>query len=316
MNELPSGGSHFEEQDFLHVTEAVVEPKIALLIDPDSEIRENLSRILAYPQWRIQIASDNAAALALKATRFDLVVTAKRSSGKNDVELLREIKGFHPHAKVIILTDESTPQDALDAMRLGAFSYFSKPIYLPALGQMVRDAIDGACLEDGIEVQSANLHSMKFVLRCDVISAERLLQFVNEVADLPDQEKTIVASALRELLMNAIEYGGNFDPQRHVEMSYLRTRRAVACRIKDPGEGFSLHEIPHAAVMNPPDDPLRHLTVREAENRRPGGYGVLLARKAVDQLIYNEKGNEVLLIKYIDQEGHAHAPASSAHTTV
>jgi anti-sigma regulatory factor (Ser/Thr protein kinase) len=39
---------------------------------------------------------------------------------------------------------------------------------------------------------------------------------------------------------------------------------------------------------------------REAEGMRPGGYGLLLAGGTVDELIYSEIGNEVLLIKYVD----------------
>jgi anti-sigma regulatory factor (Ser/Thr protein kinase) len=38
--------------------------------------------------------------------------------------------------------------------------------------------------------------------------------------------------------------------------------------------------------------------VRAAEGRRPGGFGILLARKIVDEMMYSEVGNEVLLIKY------------------
>ena len=142
-------------------------------------------------------------------------------------------------------------------------------------------------------------------VRCEMKTAERLMQFFHEIIDLPHGENEIVAVALRELLMNAIEHGGKFDPEKYVEISYLRTRRAVSCRIKDPGEGFSLAEIPHAAIMNPPDDPLRHLTYREAENLRPGGFGVLLVKNSIDELLYNEKGNEVVLIKYIDTAGRA-----------
>jgi len=69
---------------------------------------------------------------------------------------------------------------------------------------------------------------------------------------------------------------------------------------QDPGEGFSLEELQHAAIANPPDDPIRHLTHREAQGLRPGGFGLLLTRNLVDELIYAEKGNEVLLIKYLD----------------
>jgi anti-sigma regulatory factor (Ser/Thr protein kinase) len=138
-------------------------------------------------------------------------------------------------------------------------------------------------------------------VRCEMKAAERLLQFFREMIDLPEAEREVLAMAFRELLMNALEHGGKFDPERHVEISYVRTRRAVALKIKDPGEGFALEGIPHAAIMNPPDEPLRHLTYREAENLRPGGFGVLLVKNSIDELLYSEKGNEVVLIKYVDQ---------------
>jgi anti-sigma regulatory factor (Ser/Thr protein kinase) len=109
-----------------------------------------------------------------------------------------------------------------------------------------------------------------------------------------------VAFAFREILLNAMEYGGRFQPDQWVEISYVRARHMVMCRVKDPGKGFSLDEIEHAAIANPDNDPHRHVTLRNAKGLRPGGYGVLLAQKLVDELIYNEKGNEVLLVKYLE----------------
>jgi len=47
---------------------------------------------------------------------------------------------------------------------------------------------------------------------------------------------------------------------------------------------------------------VRHMEYREAAGMRPGGFGVLLAQRLVDQLVYNEQGNEVMLIKYLDLE--------------
>ena len=111
-----------------------------------------------------------------------------------------------------------------------------------------------------------------------------------------------MAIASREMLLNAMEHGGKFDPQRRIEIAYLRARLVVLIRIKDPGEGFSLKENLDTAENNPPDDPLRHLKHREAQGMRPGGYGILLAKNLVDELFYGEKGNDVLLIKYIDNE--------------
>jgi len=136
-------------------------------------------------------------------------------------------------------------------------------------------------------------------VRCDLATANRLIQFYREASDLPDAETEEVATAFREILQNAIEHGGKFDPSQHVEVGYVRTKRMVMCKVKDPGEGFSLEELKHTAIDNPPDDPFRHMEEREAKGLRPGGFGILMSQKLVDDLIYNEKGNEVLLIKYL-----------------
>lgn len=112
-------------------------------------------------------------------------------------------------------------------------------------------------------------------------------------------EKESVAYAFREILINAMEHGGRFDPDKYVEIAYVRARNMVACRVKDPGEGFALEELYHAAVSNPPDQPVRHVVYREAAGLPSGGYGILLARHMVDELIYGERGNDVLLIKYL-----------------
>jgi anti-sigma regulatory factor (Ser/Thr protein kinase) len=117
---------------------------------------------------------------------------------------------------------------------------------------------------------------------------------------LPESERDSVATAFREMLLNAIEYGGHFDPSQYVEISYVRARHLLMCRVKDPGEGFSLDEIHHAAIANPPDNPIHHQVLRDEKGLRPGGFGLLLSRSLVDELIHSEKGNEVILVKYLN----------------
>jgi anti-sigma regulatory factor (Ser/Thr protein kinase) len=273
----------------------------AIVISDDTEVLSMLRQILGPKQWAIQDAANNLAALRLvEVQKFDLILTSEKTSGKEDLEFLRKIRGIHPHTRVIILTDETTPADVVLAIREHAFSYFSKPVSLGLLASIVQYAIEEPCWDDGIEIASATPGWICLRVRCDMKTAERLMQFFHEMTDLPEGERDVLAMCFRELLMNAIEHGGKFDPRQYVEISYVRTRRAVALRIKDPGEGFSLEEIPHAAIMNPADEPLRHLTYREAENLRPGGFGVLLVKNSIDELLYNEKGNEVVLVKYID----------------
>jgi anti-sigma regulatory factor (Ser/Thr protein kinase) len=98
-----------------------------------------------------------------------------------------------------------------------------------------------------------------------------------------------------------MEHGGKFDPTQHVEISYVRTQRMVLCKIKDPGMGFSLEELKHAAIANPTDQPFLHMAERENRGMRPGGFGILMSQKLVDDLLYSEKGNEVMLVKYLDR---------------
>lgn len=275
--------------------------KTALVVDTDPRVDAVLKLELAPSSWTIQHAPDNITALALaEAKPCDLILTSEKTSGKEDVELLRKLRRVRPHTRLIILTDETTPADVIASMRERAFSYFSKPFSFESLGQMIRLAAEGPCWDDGIEVLAATPGWIRLVARCELNTAERLVQFIHEIADLPDTERNDVATAFREMLLNAMEHGGHFDPNEYVEIAYLRARRMVICRIKDPGKGFSLDEVRHAAVSNPPGGPFDHFLAREAQGLRPGGFGVLMARNLVDELIYGEKGNDVLLIKYLN----------------
>lgn len=110
--------------------------------------------------------------------------------------------------------------------------------------------------------------------------------------------------AVREMLMNAIEHGGASNPDRNVSLACVLTHDAILVHITDPGNGFSGVDLRHAAVGYPETGSvIEHLEVREQQGIRPGGFGILMAKQLVDELIYNEKGNEVLLVKKLN--GHA-----------
>ena len=99
--------------------------------------------------------------------------------------------------------------------------------------------------------------------------------------------------------MNAIEHGGKYDAKKRVRASLLRSSRALIVHIHDPGTGFSLDFLPHAAISNPEDSPTRHVEIRAERGVRPGGFGILMSRNLVDDLLYNERGNAVLFVKYL-----------------
>ncbi|MGA2430818.1 MAG: ATP-binding protein [Candidatus Acidiferrum sp.] len=281
-----------------------VETKTALVVDSGCEIDELLRSVLKGEGWSIQQIAANQDVLSFaKENPADLIITSRKTRGREDIELLHKIRRVRPHVRLIILVDEWTPGDVIAAMREGAFSYFSAPFDPAALVDMVRAAMAAPCWDDGIEILSATPTWIRLTARCDVATADRLVQFLHGVKDpsIPEADLQDVIAAFREILLNAIEHGAHFDPSQHVEISFIHSRRAITCRVKDPGQGFSLEEIRHAAKDTSPEDLFRHVAVREDQGLRPGGFGVLMAKKLVDEVIYGEQGNDVVLIKYLDR---------------
>jgi DNA-binding response OmpR family regulator len=290
--------------------------RTVLLVDADPAIENIFATAFPAGSWVVLHAADNLAALAAAETRpYDLILTGEKSSGHEDVQLLRRIRLVRPHTRLIILADESTPQDVIASMRAHAFSYFAKPIDCDLLTEMIRLAADGPTWDDGIEVVSATPEWIRLMVRADQRTADRVVHFLAEIAVLPAEERFAVGMASREILTNAIEHGARMDPSKYLELSYVRAKNMVMCRVKDPGDGFTLDEIPHSAIGSPNEDPMQLLEYREELGMRPGGYGVLLAQKLVDELIYNQKGNDVLLVKYLNlaPKGESTAAPSQAN---
>jgi anti-sigma regulatory factor (Ser/Thr protein kinase)/ActR/RegA family two-component response regulator len=273
----------------------------SMLVVADTSLSPALFDHLLKQEWNVEYVCSNEEALSLLRRRpFNLILTAEGSPAKEDVKLLQRIRAIHPHTRMIILTQESAPEDVIAALRQHAFGYFSPPYTVERLTEMIHMAMVGPAWDDGIEVVFATPAWIRLLVRCEERTSDRLVQFFDEMIDIPETEKNDVVYAFREMLTNAMKYGGKFDPDQYVEVSYFRARNAVACRVKDPGQGFSLDELYHSAIKNPPDDPFRHIPIREAFGLPPGGYGILLSQHLVDELIYNEQGNEVLLVKYLN----------------
>jgi anti-sigma regulatory factor (Ser/Thr protein kinase) len=159
-------------------------------------------------------------------------------------------------------------------------------------------ALGAADWQDGIEVVSAQPEWITLLLRCRRFTADRVMAFLEQMhLELTAEDREGLGTAVREMLLNAVEHGGGLDPWKRVRFSRIRTADLVIYHFVDPGGGFSREDLPHAAISNPPDDPAAHVRHRMEQGLRPGGFGILVSRNFVDELIYNERGNEVLLVK-------------------
>jgi len=272
-----------------------------LIADHDPEVHRLLLPLLQAPGRRIDSVHDGQQAVERVASApYDLVLAEVNMPGLDGLCLLQRVRELRPAAKVVVMTGESTPENIVNSIRDQAFAYFSKPFALNAVADMVTRALRSAPHEDDIEVVSARPNWLGLRVRCKMETADRIVQFLRELPqDLPPAERENMASAFREILVNAIEHGGGSDPEKWVSITYVRTARAIVYYVRDPGPGFSFEDLSHAAVSNPADAPFGHSEVRDRLGMRPGGFGILLARNMADELIYNEAGNEAVLIKYM-----------------
>ena len=274
----------------------------ALVIGPADDLEAMLPRGARVFVERADAAAEAITRLARRP--YDLVLidhTAQGDITEEQLGYLRALRAIRPGAKTIVLASHTTSRKVIEALRHGVAAYFSKPFDPSAVRDAIAQALAIPNWSEGIELVSAEPDFISVRLRCRLSTAERLAQFMKELPSaLTDEERAELATAFREMLMNAIEHGGKLDENEWVRVSRVRMKRAIVYTLQDPGEGFSRSDLKHAAVSNPPDDPTAHMEFREAENMRPGGFGMLMTALSVDEVIYSQKGNEVVLIKYLD----------------
>jgi len=274
-----------------------------LVVDDDRVTRHVVRGLLRSAGHTVVSAADGVAALKqLEKAVPDLMlidVWMPRMGGLDVLARLRERGG--PRPRVVVMTSDDTPETLLRAVREQAHLYLKKPVEPEELLKVVSGALAAPPETPPIEVVSAKREWVELLVPCDRAAAERIQAFMAQLAaDLDDELRDAVGRVFRELLLNAIEWGGGLDPAKRVRISYLRARRMLLYRIADPGQGFRLEDLPHAAVGKPADQPFAHELVREERGLRPGGFGILLAQAMVDELIYNERRNEVVFVKYLD----------------
>jgi two-component system, OmpR family, response regulator len=284
-----------------------VSSRCLLVFDADPAVHQLVGGVLKRSGRSIQDVYDRREALdCLRHTHCDLVLAGQgRNDGQDGIKLLRLVRSLQPEARVI-LAGSQDPTGVVRAIRERAYSYFHKPIAKGPLSDIVQQALEAqATWRDDIKVISALPEWITLEVRCKLEAAERTTHFIREMlVDLPLMVREDVGSACRELIMNGIEHGGKSDPRKRVRVSLLRTARSVICYVADPGRGFSLDLLPHAAISNPEDSPIRHVEVRAEAGQRPGGFGILMTRNMVDDLLYNERGNAALFVKYLPKDRH------------
>jgi len=271
-----------------------------LVVDDDRGTRHILQTLLTNGGYETAVAKDGVEALkALDRDQFDLLLLDVWMPRMNGLELLARLRTRPSKPRVVVMTSDDAPQTLLEAVRENAFRYVHKPVQPPDLLNTVRQVLAAPEIPP-IEVISARPEWIELVVPCTREAVDRIQPVMAQLeGKLAPDVRDAIAYAFRELLLNAIEWGGQLDSTRRVRIACLHSPRMRMYRIADPGPGFKVEELPHAAIGQPEDQPIEHMRIREEKGIRPGGFGIVSVRASVDELIYNEKRNEVVFIKYL-----------------
>lgn len=269
-----------------------------LVAEDDPRIRTVIERFLQAAGHDVTACPDGAAALAAFDAQgpFDVVLTDVNMPELDGDALLQALKARAPAVPVIVLTARSEPELITELFKRDAFRFLNKPFgrddLLAAVRAALHDAADRAPGEravvhdeDGwIELTAPNRQEYldRFQAFCEAIIASRL----------DEKAKSELKIAVQELGQNAIEWGNRLDTNRAIRLSYRLHPDRIAIRIADEGPGFDPGTVPDPTV-----DPIKMIEAREAKGKRPGGFGIHLARRVMDTVAFNETGNIVTMEK-------------------
>ncbi len=272
-----------------------------LIIAKNGEVTDALRGSPLLRDHEVQTCGGDVEGLRIVRERqVDVVVTDPATSIHEDLAVVHELFHARPGLRIVVLAPAATHADLMAALRAHVFACFTPPFDLNEIADMVRSALAVPFWRDGIEVVSSLPHWVTLRVSCHLLTAERLVRFMTtHLSSIPDSERDLLIAAFREMLLNAMEHGAGFNVDKVIEVTAARTARALVYHFRDPGSGFDREDLAHAATSPDPDEVLATALRRAEMGLRPGGFGMLIARQVADELVYNESGNEVLLIKHL-----------------
>lgn len=289
-----------------------------LVVDDDANTRRLLQAALEGRGFKVTLASDGAEALEmLRAEPFDVLISDLHMPRVDGGMVIEMAHSLQPNMGLILVTGYKTNTSVLHTFRHGLHAYLKKPLDLEDLYRAVesslraRDEIHDSGevsiqspAEGWIEFSAPSHHA--FVTRF-----ENLFRMLFE-GGVDQGVLDDLHIAITELGGNAVEWGNRENLDKPILIKAKRLDDKIMIMFKDEGEGFKLREVPDPTV-----DPIGVQVDRREAGKRPGGYGIVLVRQLVDQLLYSKEGNLVVIYKSCKpKEKKPDAAESSAGASV
>jgi CheY-like chemotaxis protein/anti-sigma regulatory factor (Ser/Thr protein kinase) len=256
-----------------------------VIVDGDDANRATLCRALSGTGFSHACVGSGVEALKQLTTNTFKVALVDASLSQTDgvATLRRRMSEMLPPG-IIVVVGVNTPDRALGALKTRAYDVVPTPIESDLLQKVMQRALAADFGMPPVEVLCADRSWVELLVPCTRDAAERIQRFVNQLeSDLDVDARESVGRALRELLLNAVESGGQLDSTQRVRVIRRRARGVLVYRIA-------------------------HMHVRDREGNRAGGSGLMHVKAIADELVYNARGNEVTFVKYLAEPSGSSPP--------
>jgi len=280
----------------------VSETQRILVAEDDLRIRTVLDRLLKVGGYEVRACVNGREALTAIESEdaFDLVITDINMPEMGGEELLRELKERGYSAPVIVLTARNDPALITECFKHDAYRFLTKPFTGEELRGVVEAAlgeVEEAGAKGGFSTGEARVDDEGWVELTAPSRQEYLDRFQDFTESLiasrlDERSKNELKIAVQEMGQNAIEWGNAMNHDARVRLSYKLLPDRIMIRIADEGKGFDPNDVPDPTI-----DPIKTIEAREERGKRPGGFGIHLARRVMDTVSFNETGNVVTMEK-------------------
>ena len=170
-------------------------PAITLLVvDDDQNHRETLRTLLEEWGYATVGAGSGESAVALcREQPFDLILMDVRMGGMSGIEATRAIRAYNPAIPIVIMTAYSDVENAVEALKSGAYDYLTKPLAFDALKPALERALDHAALRDEVRVLRDSLSS-SFDAGNVIGKSPAMRQLLSMISAIAPSEATVLIS--------------------------------------------------------------------------------------------------------------------------
>jgi DNA-binding NtrC family response regulator len=185
---------------------------LVLIIEDEEFIRESLCEILSLNGYKpVAFATGEEGVESLGGSDYDIVITDLRLPGMNGIDVVREVKEVSPHTACIILTGYASVESAVEAMRVGAYTYIKKPFGKDELLIIMGNAYELSSLKvENRKLKNEIKHSRTDAIMGTSPEIESVRALIDKVADTDTTVLILGDSGTgKELVSKALHYGSS-----------------------------------------------------------------------------------------------------------